>query len=159
MGITLQAKRTGGSGSKIKVFPKELLIAKRKSRPNDEEADLARTPALMVLCANGSLIDTEEVERKEPECVGEIGMTPKALKVQYDPDVDILTLWNGTPASNGVDIAEDLMVFLDEEDEPQIVVLENAAELLGPYLFPKCAGSSPPTTTLAAGDEREGFAL
>ena len=25
----------------------------------------------------------------------------KGLLVQYDPETDILTLWNGTPASNG----------------------------------------------------------
>ena len=62
-------------------------------------------------------------------------MTPKAaLKVEYDPDVDILTLWSGTPASNGSDIAEGLMVFMDEEDEPQIVTLEGASKLLGPLL-------------------------
>ena len=60
--------------------------------------------------------------------------TTKALRVEYDPDVDILTLWNGTPASNGVHIAEGLMVFLDEEDEPQIVTLEGASKLLAQLL-------------------------
>ncbi len=70
-------------------------------------------------------------------------MTPKALKIKYDPDVDILTLWNGTPASNGTDIAEGLMVFLDEEDEPQIVILEGASKLLGTLLEQR---SSEPVT-------------
>ena len=64
----------------------------------------------------------------------EAGMTPKALIVEYHPDVDILTLWNGTPASNGWDIAKGLMVFFDEEDEPQIVTLEGASKLLEPFL-------------------------
>ena len=70
-------------------------------------------------------------------------MTPKALKIKYDPDVDILILWNGTPASNGTDIAEGLMVFLDEEDEPQIVILEGASKLLGTLLEQR---SSEPVT-------------
>ena len=61
-------------------------------------------------------------------------MIQKALKVEYCPDLDILTLWNGTPASNGSAIAEGLMVFLDEEDEPQIVILEGASKLLGTLL-------------------------
>ena len=62
----------------------------------------------------------------------------KELLIDYDPEVDILTLWNGTPASMGSPIAEGLMVFYDEEEEgdPQIVTLENAAALLRPYLFP-----------------------
>ena len=58
----------------------------------------------------------------------------KGLLVQYDPETDILTLWNGTPASNGSSIAKDLVVFYDEEDTPQIVTLENAAALLLPLL-------------------------
>lgn len=61
----------------------------------------------------------------------------KDLCIDYDPETDILTLWSGTPASNGSDIAKDLMVFFDEEDEPQMVTLEGAAKLLRPYLFPE----------------------
>ena len=60
-------------------------------------------------------------------------MIQRILKIEYDPDVDILTLLEtGNPASNGSAIAEGLMVFLDEEDEPQIVTLEGASKLLGP---------------------------
>lgn len=66
------------------------------------------------------------------EALRETGMIQRILKIEYDPDVDILTLWNGNPASNGSAIAEGLMVFLDEEDEPQIVTLEGASKLLGP---------------------------
>ncbi len=61
----------------------------------------------------------------------------KKLCIDYDPETDILTLWTGIPASNGFDIAQDLMVFFDEEDEPQIVTLEGAKKLLRPYLFPE----------------------
>ena len=58
----------------------------------------------------------------------------KELVVRYDPDTDILTLWNGTPASNGSSIAQNLMVFFDEDDEAQIVTLEHASTLLLPML-------------------------
>ena len=60
----------------------------------------------------------------------------KELQIEYDRETDILTLWNGVPASNGSSVAHDLMVFFDEDDDPQIVTLENAAALLRPYLFP-----------------------
>ena len=58
----------------------------------------------------------------------------KELIVSYDPDMDILTLWNGTPASNGASIAQNLMVFFDEDDDAQIVTLEHASALLLPIL-------------------------
>ncbi len=61
----------------------------------------------------------------------------KELLVEYDQETGTLTLWNGTPASNGSSVARDLTVFFDEEDGPQIVTLENASELLRPYLFPE----------------------
>ena len=71
------------------------------------------------------------------DCWGgrETGMTPKPLIVDYNPDVDILTLWNGTPASNASDIGKGVLVFFDEEDEPQMVTIEDARELLMPYLL------------------------
>ena len=63
----------------------------------------------------------------------------KGLLIDYDPEADILTLWNGTPASMGSPVAEGLMVFYNEEEDgdPQIVTLEGAAKLLRPYLFPE----------------------
>ena len=61
----------------------------------------------------------------------------KELCIDYDPDTDILTLWTGAPASDGSEIAKDLMVFFDEEDVPQMVTLEEASKLLRPYLFPE----------------------
>ena len=61
----------------------------------------------------------------------------KALRIEYDKDTDILTLWNGAPASNGSTIARGLMVFSDDKDDANIITLENAAELLRPYLFPE----------------------
>lgn len=58
----------------------------------------------------------------------------RELMVSYDPDTDILTLWNGTPASNGSSIAQNLMVFFDEDDDAQMVTLEHASEFLLPML-------------------------
>ena len=56
------------------------------------------------------------------------------LKIEYDLELDLLTLWTGKPASNGAHVARGLVVFYDEEDGPQIVTLEHAAEILLPYL-------------------------
>ena len=56
----------------------------------------------------------------------------KELQIKYDPETDVLTLWNGTPAGNGSSIARHLMVFFDECDDAQLVTLEHASELLGP---------------------------
>ena len=50
----------------------------------------------------------------------------KELHIEYDKDLDILTLWTGTPTSIGSNIARDLMVFFDEDDTPQVVTLEGA---------------------------------
>lgn len=60
----------------------------------------------------------------------------KALIVEYDPDVDILTLWNGTPASNAAEVAEGVLVFMDDDDDPdpQIITIEDASKVLGPFL-------------------------
>ena len=60
----------------------------------------------------------------------------KVLQIEYDSDMDILTLWNGVPASNGSSVARGLTVFSDDKDDANIITLENAAELLRPYLFP-----------------------
>ena len=52
-------------------------------------------------------------------------------KIYYDKDTDTLSIWNGIPASEAEDVAEDLVV--DFSDEGQVVgfTLEHAAELLG----------------------------
>ena len=56
----------------------------------------------------------------------------KELQVEYDPETDTLTLWNGTPASNASSVAAGLSVFFDEDEQPQLITLENAGRLLGP---------------------------
>ena len=72
----------------------------------------------------------------------------KELRIEYYLETDTLTLWNGTPASNGSSIAKDLMVFFDESDDAQIVTLEHAAELLRPLLENARHVVSNPTVSL-----------
>ena len=60
---------------------------------------------------------------------------PKLL-IRYYDDTDTLVLWNGTPANEGRIVAEHLTSESNAEGEVTGVVLEHAAELLRPYLFP-----------------------
>ena len=76
--------------------------------------------------------DSNDVETPRPP------VYPQLL-IEYDADLDILTLWDGTPASDGNHISDELVVFSDGEDDDSlahIVTLEGAAKLLRPYLFP-----------------------
>ena len=56
------------------------------------------------------------------------------LTVDYDPETDTLSLWNGRPASEGRDIAESLVADLDAHGNIVGFTLEHAAALLGPAL-------------------------
>ena len=65
------------------------------------------------------------------------------LVIHYYADTDTLVLWNGTPASEGRIVAEHLTIVAEHltsesnaEDEITGMVLEHAAELLRPHLFP-----------------------
>ena len=60
---------------------------------------------------------------------------PKLL-IRYYDDTDTLVLWNGTPAQEGQIVAEHLTSESDADGEVTGVVLEHAAQLLRPYLFP-----------------------
>ena len=65
----------------------------------------------------------------------------KPLIVDYDPDVDILTLKNGTPASNAAELAEGVLVFMDDDDDPdpQIITIEDASKVSGAVFEPVVA--------------------
>ena len=52
------------------------------------------------------------------------------LDVYYDSETDTLSLWNGQPASEGADVAENLTVDLDAEGEAVGFTLEHASEIL-----------------------------
>ncbi len=56
------------------------------------------------------------------------------LEILYDPETDTLDLWNGLTASIGDDIAENVIVFFDNEGQYNGVTIEYAAKLLVPYL-------------------------
>ena len=65
----------------------------------------------------------------------ETAKDPKLL-IRYHDDTDTLVLWNGTPAKEGRIVAEHLTSESNSEGEVTGIVLEHAAELLRPNLFP-----------------------
>ena len=52
------------------------------------------------------------------------------LNVYYDGETDTLSLWNGRPATEGADVAENLTVDLDADGEAVGFTLEHASEIL-----------------------------
>ena len=52
------------------------------------------------------------------------------LSVYYDSETDTLSLWNGRPASEGADVADNLTADFDAEGEVVGFTLEHAAEVL-----------------------------
>ncbi len=59
------------------------------------------------------------------------------LMIRYYDDTDTLVLWNGTPAKEGRIVAEHLTSESDAYGDVTGIVLEHAAQLLRPYLFPE----------------------
>jgi uncharacterized protein YuzE len=53
------------------------------------------------------------------------------LKIHYDAETDTLSLWNGNPASEADDVADNLIADFDDDGEVVGFTLEHAAELLG----------------------------
>ena len=53
------------------------------------------------------------------------------LNIYYDPGTDTLSLWNGQPADEGADVAENLTVDLSADGDVVGFTIEHAAELLG----------------------------
>lgn len=58
------------------------------------------------------------------------------LLIRYYDDTDTLVLWNGVPAKEGRIVAENLTSESDANGDVSGIVLEHAARLLRPYLFP-----------------------
>lgn len=56
------------------------------------------------------------------------------LRIDYDWETDTLWLGNGLPTPNGEDIADAVVVFFDDDDRPNAVTIDHAAELLLPLL-------------------------
>ncbi len=56
------------------------------------------------------------------------------LRIEYDGETDTLWLGNGRPTPNGEDISDAVVVFFDDDDRPNAVSIDHAAELLLPLL-------------------------
>ena len=56
------------------------------------------------------------------------------LEIKYHAGADVLWLGNGLPTPNGEDIAEYVTAFFDDDDRPNAVMIEDAAEILLPIL-------------------------
>ncbi len=70
------------------------------------------------------------------------------LDIYYDSETDTLSLWNGRPASEGADVAENLIAEFDDEGEVVGFTIDHAAELLNSVL-PKISDQSPPVVSNA----------
>ena len=69
------------------------------------------------------------------------------LDIYYDPVSDTLSLWNGSPAGYGEMVAKHLTAESNGDGEIVGITLENAAELLRPYLFPDSQDKKPKRVT------------
>lgn len=76
------------------------------------------------------------------------------LDIYYDSTTDTLSLWNGRPANEGADVAENLIVDFGKDGEVVGFTLDHAAELLGSILFVPSKRTSPDT---AVGERRPSF--
>jgi uncharacterized protein YuzE len=61
------------------------------------------------------------------------------LKIDYDPETDTLSLWNGRPACEGGEVGEGLTADFDADGEVVGITLDGAVKLLTPYLGDKTA--------------------
>ena len=52
-------------------------------------------------------------------------------KIYYDRETDILSIWNGIPASEAENVAEHLIADFNEKGEVVGFTMERASELLG----------------------------
>ena len=77
------------------------------------------------------------------------------LKIYYDPETDTLDIGNGRPGSDGQPVAERLVAFFDENDEVVSITLENASEVLAPFLKERIAEQYPNIATSILRDEGE----
>ena len=56
------------------------------------------------------------------------------LEISYDPESHTLDIGNGLPGSDGHLIADRLAAFFGDGDDVVGITLENALEVLAPYL-------------------------
>ena len=63
-------------------------------------------------------------------------MTGKNLTISHDDTTDTLSLYTELRSSEGEDVAPDLSVHYNRDGEVMLVVIQHAAKMLGPHLFP-----------------------
>ena len=71
------------------------------------------------------------------------------LRVSYYKDTDTLSLWNGEPASEADDVADNLIVDYDAAGDVVGFTLEHAAKLLLPILKAAAQANVPEGKTAA----------
>ena len=77
------------------------------------------------------------------------------LEISYDPESDTLDIGNGKPGSDGQPVADRLTAFYDVNDDVVSITLENAAEILAPYLATHIANREPLAPTSILRDQGE----
>ena len=75
------------------------------------------------------------------------------LDIYYDSETDTLSLWNGRPATEGADVAENLVADFDDDGEVVGFTLDHASELLASILNapPKRTASKDPASWMTKG--------
>ena len=58
--------------------------------------------------------------------------SPK-LRIDYDSQSDVLSLWNGSPASSRYEVTQGMVTEIGADGDAVGITLENARELLAPY--------------------------
>lgn len=69
------------------------------------------------------------------------------LMIHYDAETDTLSLWNGEPANEAADVAENLVADFDDTGDVVGFTLEHAMDLLRPVI----ANSQTETTIVIDG--------
>lgn len=77
------------------------------------------------------------------------------LNISYDPETDTLDLGNGLPGSDGQPVAERLVAFFNENDEVVSITLENASEILAPFLADRISAHDLGTSASILRDDGE----
>ena len=77
------------------------------------------------------------------------------LQISYDPETDTLDIGSGEPGSDGQSVADRLTAFFDADDEVVSITLENAVEVLAPYLSRYIDVRSEPLTASVLRDDGE----